>query len=105
MNIKVLEIDASANLTSDWFRMAHDNFCIEVKCAGLDAVDGEFYLEYGFNHAATEGIEVEDSRQTLDSADKHFGLRNAYPLNAEWIRFVYSKGANTEGTINVRGNA
>ena len=104
MNLKVLAIDASANKTSGWYRMHEDYFAIEVECAGLDAVDGEFYLEYGFDHAAETGIEVEDSRQTLDTADKHFGLRNAYPLNAEWIRFVYSKGANTEGTINVRGN-
>jgi hypothetical protein len=104
MNIKKLAIDASANFTSEWYRMHEDHFAIECECDSLDAVDGEFYLEYGFDHAATEGIEVEDSRQTLDAADKHFCIRNSYPLNADWIRFVYSKGSNTTGTINVRGN-
>ena len=105
MNITKLALDASENYTSKWIRMHTDNFAVEVECDSLDAVDGEFYLEYAFGHAATEGIEIEDSRQTLDAADKHFGLRNSYPLNADWIRFVYSKGSNTAGTINVRGNA
>jgi len=104
MNVKVLAHDASENLTSEWYRMHEDNFAIEIECAGLDALDAEVHLEYGFDISATAGIEIQDSRQTLDAADKHIGIRNASALNAEWIRFVYTKGANTVGTINFRGN-
>lgn len=102
--IKELAIDASADHTSEWYRMHENYFAVECECDSLDAADAEFYLEFAFDKAADEGIEVDGSRTTLDAADKHFCLRNANPLNADWLRFCYSAGANTEGTLNVRGN-
>lgn len=103
MKIEKLNHDASTSLTSEWFRMHEDHFALEIECDSLDAVDSEVYLEYAFDHAATVGIEVEDSRTTLDAADKHICIRNATPLQAEWLRYVYDKGSNTSGTINFRG--